>query len=79
MRATVRMAVLTLFTPSNAAGALIVHVQLSCEGCGDQEFVLAGHHLKTLVEMLQRVIETADPVLVEEGEATTEWAKETIN
>lgn len=48
--------------------ALLVYVNIECEGCGDYTMVLAGHHLRPLIQALQQLVDTVPPELTRAGE-----------
>lgn len=50
---------------------LYVRIQVVCEACGQDTFLLAGHHVKPLIALLQTVVDKVDPALVEPGEGGT--------
>ncbi|HEY6414997.1 MAG TPA: hypothetical protein VIX41_02125 [Acidimicrobiales bacterium] len=54
--------------PPSGAGEpfLVVRLGIDCDVCGGYEIVLAGHHLRPVVALLQEII-AAEPALTDEG------------
>lgn len=50
------------------ANVLVVRIAVTCDVCGEYEIVLAGHHLRPLLSLLQSVVDEAPPALVDGGE-----------
>jgi hypothetical protein len=71
MRAHLHMQAVTVHPAHDATGFLVVRIVVECEVCGEYEVVLAGHHIKPLMEMLQGVVDEVDPALVDGGEGVT--------
>lgn len=46
---------------------LVVEVSITCEVCGRLNVMIAGHHLRPLVALLQQLIDEADPALTGAG------------
>ena len=65
------MQAVTVHSAYDTSGFLVVRIQVSCEVCGEHEFVIAGHHIKPLLEMLHSVVDEVDPDLVDAGEGGT--------
>ena len=64
------MQALVAHTPGHPEGVLLVRVRVVCAVCGDYELVVAGHHVKALLQLLQGVVDDVDPALVDGGEET---------
>lgn len=67
MHANLHMQAMTVDAPG-LEPFVLVRVAVDCDVCGEHDFVLAGHHLKPVVELLQRLLTELDPALVESGE-----------
>jgi hypothetical protein len=65
------MQAVTVRPAHGAQEFLVVRVEVSCEVCGEHEIVIAGHHIKPLLEMLRSVVDEVDPALVDAGEGVT--------
>jgi hypothetical protein len=50
------------------AEELLVYIEIACADCGAYTLVLHGHHLRPLVEVLQRVVDEAPDRLTDAGE-----------
>jgi hypothetical protein len=65
------MQAVTIHPADESAGFLVVRITVTCEVCGEHEIVVAGHHLKPLLAMLQSVVDEVDPALVDAGDGGT--------
>jgi hypothetical protein len=68
MHGHLHLQTITVHPADDSRGFLIVRIVVTCDVCGENEIVLAGHHLRPLLELLQSVVDEADPALVDEGE-----------
>jgi len=69
MRAQVRGRAVTVEPPAEVGGKpfLVVQLLIECDICGEHDYVIAGHHLRPIVSLLQEFIQT-EPELTAEGE-----------
>lgn len=62
--AKVRMQAITVV--DGAARSLVVHIAIECEDCGSHDLLIAGHHVRPIVEVLQELM-VAEPELTYGG------------
>lgn len=74
MPAHIRLSAITVFPADDTPPFLLVRIQIACDACDpnvQQEFVIHGHHLKPILELLQGVVDDVEPALTEDGGENT--------
>lgn len=57
--------------------ALVVHVHVDCESCGEQDLVFSGHHAAAIFDGLKELIEET-PELTQAGGTITRFPMRTL-
>lgn len=59
----------TILIATEADRLLVLEIALDCPDCGQHAFRIAGHHLRTLRQLLTSVIESNPDLVGTEGQA----------